>query len=55
MGLSPLLDGVLDTCDEEGRRNPEITRPLAACSCTTSRKAAMQYDVARTGRREYYA
>ena len=55
MGLSPLLDGVLDTCDEESLRNPEIIRPLTACSGATSRKAAMQYDIARTGRREYYA
>jgi hypothetical protein len=45
MGLSSLLDGVLDTCDEEGRRNPENhqtvgglqwrNQPQAACSTTS--------------------
>ena len=51
----PLLDGVLDTCDEEGRRNPENHQTVGGLQWRNQPQAAMQYDVAITERRECYA
>ena len=50
MGLSLLLDGVLDTCDEEGRRNPENHQTVGGLQWRNQPQAAMQCDVAITER-----